>query len=168
MSEQSETRDELDSFTHYVTELKHGMKRQYDRNINKDLSSQNWNDLFKRNVVAVLQQAYQDSLLQLQKASVPPDKMQQQGFSALAIQALQAFDGMIDDMLQYALQKHRTSCALSNFPEEHRPSDDYIVEVIQETNRDWQLFAAQVNHLLTAELILNAGDTDLFRRGRRK
>lgn len=155
MSEHDQTLDGLESLNQFVIQLKRGMQRQYDRNINKDLSSQNWNDLFKRNVVAVLQQAYRDSLIRLQTLSVPseqaPEQTQQQGFSTLAIQALQAFDSVVEDMLQYALQKHRTSCALSNFPDEHRPSEAYIGEVIQETSRDWQAFAAQVNCLLSAE-----------------
>ena len=127
---QGQTKQSLESFSQYVAQLKQGMKRQYDRNINKVLSSQNWNDLFKRNVIAVLKQTYQDSLLQLQEASVSPCKAQQQGFSALAIQTLQVFNGMVDELLLYALQKHRSSCALSNFPPEHNPSEAYIDEVI--------------------------------------
>lgn len=151
MSEHVQMQDQPESFAQYVTQLKQDMKRQYDRNINKDLSSQKWKDLFKRNVVAVLQKAYQDSFQQLQALSFDPVETQQHGFSTLANQALEPFDGIVDDMLQYALQKHRTSCALSNFPDEHNPSEDYISEVIQKTSRDWQDFASQVNHLLTAD-----------------
>jgi monoamine oxidase len=138
-------------FGQYVAELKQSVKRQYDRSINKDLSRQNWQALFKRNVTSVLKQAYQDSLVQLQSVSIAPERMEtKNGFSTLAVQALKPFDGFIEDIMQYALQKHRTSCALSNFPDEHRPSDDYIGEVIQETNRDWQAFASQVNDILMA------------------
>jgi hypothetical protein len=138
----------LAGFHQYVNDLKQTAKRQYDRNINKDLSSQNWQNLFKRNVVAVLQQVYEASLVQLGTLHFGTEKMESEdGFSPIAIQALKPFDGVVDDIIQYALQKHRTSCALSNFPDEHNPSEDYIAEVIQETGRDWQAFASQVNAL---------------------
>lgn len=142
---------DLAGFTLYVTELKQTIKRQYDRNINKDLSRQNWQGLYKRNVTAVLKQAYCDSLVRLQSVSLDHEKREtetEKGFSKLAIQALKPFDGFVDEIMQYALQKHRTSCALSNFPDEHQPGEDYIAEVIQETTRDWQDFASQVNSIM--------------------
>jgi hypothetical protein len=142
----------LESIFQYITELKQGIKRQYDRNINKDLSRQNWQDLFKRNVTSVLQQAYNDSLVKLRAASLNPEKAESQHqFSSLALQALKPFEGLVDDTMQYALQKHRTSCALSNFPDEHQPSAEYIAEVTQEANQDWRAFASEVNRLLTVD-----------------
>jgi monoamine oxidase len=144
----------LESFFQSITELKQGIKRQYDRNINKDLSRQNWQDLFKRNVTSVLQQAYNDSLIKLRAASLSPETAESQHqFSSLAIQALKPFEGLVDDLMQYALQKHRTSCALSNFPDEHQPSIEYIAEVTQETDQDWRAFASEVNRLLTVHSI---------------
>ena len=149
VSEESDN-TRLESFTQYVAEIKQGMKRQYDRNTNIDLSCQNWQGLFKRNVISVLQQAYNDSLIKLRAASLSPEKAESQHqFSSLAILALKPFEGIVDDMMQYALQKHRTSCALSNFPDEHRPSAEYIAEVTQETDQDWRAFVSEVNRLLT-------------------
>lgn len=152
-AEESDTTS-LEIFFQYVTELKQGIKRQYDRNINKDLSRQNWQDLFKRNVTSVLQQAYNDSLVKLRAASLNPEKAESQHqFSSLAIQALKPFEGLVDDTMQYALQKHRSSCALSNFPDEHQPNAEYIAEVTQETDQDWRAFASEVNRLLTVRSI---------------
>lgn len=148
---------DLAGFSRYVMELKQTIKRQYDRNVNKDLSRQNWQDLFKRNVTAVLKQAYHDALLQLQSVSLDHEKREtetEKGFSKLAVQVLKPFDGFVDEIMQYALQKHRTSCALSNFPDEHRPGEDYIAEVVQETTRDWQIFASQVNSLMIGDTIV--------------
>jgi hypothetical protein len=138
--------DNLTDFEQYVTQLKQSMKRLYDRSVNKDLSQQNWQDLFKRNVTSVLQQAYKDGLAQLQSVSFGADSSEtENGFSKATVQALKPFDGFVDELVQYALQKHRTSCALSNFPDEHNPSQDYIAEVLQETAKDWQEFTLQVN-----------------------
>ena len=139
----------LADFEQYVTGLKQVVKRQYDRSVNKDLSQQNWQNLFKRNVTSVLKQTYKDALTQLQSMYFAPEGVEiENRFSKLAVQALKPFAGFVDELMQYALQKHRTSCALSNFPDEHRPSEEYIAEVLRETAKDWQDFTLQVNAMV--------------------
>ena len=136
----------LDGFNQYVMELKQNIKRQYDRCINKDLARQNWQDLFKRNVTSVLKQAYEDSLIRLQQFSFELEGVEtEKGFSKLTVQALNPFDGFVEEFMQYTLQKHRTSCALSNFPDEHKPSDDYINEVKRQIAEYWRDFALGAN-----------------------
>ena len=143
----------LDGFNQYVMELKQNIKRQYDRCINKDLARQNWQDLFKRNVTSVLKQTYEDSLTRLQQFSFELEGVEtEKGFSKLTVQALNPFDGFVEEFMQYTLQKHRTSCALSNFPDEHNPNEDYVAEVIQETNKDWQAFALRVNDIFVPQV----------------
>ncbi len=136
----------LAALDQYVATLKQAMKRQYDRSINKDLSQQHWQGLFKRNVTLVLKQAYEEALTQLQQLSVDAEQAEtEQVAPLLSGGILQSFEGFNDELIQYALHKHRTSCALSNFPDEHNPSRDYIAEVLQETNQDWQVFVEHVN-----------------------
>lgn len=137
MNEQS-NQENLARFEQFVQQLKRTMQRQYDRSINRDLSKQQWQDLFIRNVTASLREAYAESLAQLRQLSFKPDTPN------LSARVLKPFDDLIDEFVQYALQKHRTSCALSNFPDEHKPSPDYIADVLTQTNRDWQTFAEQV------------------------
>ena len=108
---ENSTTTSLASFEQYVTELRRTMKRQYDRNVNKDLSQQKWQGLFKRNITLLLKQAYEDSLRQLQNITIDSENSY--------VQALKPFEGIIEELMQYAVQKHRTSCALSNFPDEH-------------------------------------------------
>lgn len=136
--------DNIDRFEQFVQGLKRTIQRQYDRSVNKDLSKQQWQDLFIRNVTATLQQAYADSLVQLRQLSFQPDT------ADLSPRVLQAYDGFIDEFVQYALTKHRTSCALSNFPDEHKPSQDYITDVLIQTNKDWLTFVEQVDSELAA------------------
>ena len=113
----------LAEFDQYVTELKQIMKRQYDRSINKDLSRQQWQGLFKRNVISALKQVYEDALGRLIQLSFDPEGIEAvKEVAELTALVLQPFDGFVDEFVQYALQKHRTSCALSNFPDEHKPS----------------------------------------------
>lgn len=142
--------ESLADFASYVTNMKPGMKRQYDRGINRDLSRQKWENLFKRNITSVLKQVYEDSFHHLQDLSLNPQALKtEKEFSEITFQVLKPFEGLVEELMQYALQKHRTSCAISNFPPEHDPSKEYIDEVIQEVSSDWQSFAMKVDHFLS-------------------
>lgn len=124
--------DSMTAFYDYVSGLKKTMKRQYDRNVNRDLSQQRPQELLLRNVREVLNQVYQQAL-------------QRADQNGIAISdGLQAFDGIRDELLEYAVQKHRTSCAISNFPDEHKPGADYIAETMTAAGHDWQMFVQSV------------------------
>lgn len=138
----------LDDLERHVSSLLPGIKRQYDRGVNRDLSRQQWQDLFKRNITVVLQQAYQDALIQLQQLASERENLSEKKKDGRLEQVLTAFHMLIDELMQYALQKHRSSCALSNFPEEHNPSQAYIAQVLQQVDRDWSAFESQVAALL--------------------
>lgn len=140
----------LATFAQYIDSLKPGMKREYDRGVNRDLSQQHWHELFKRNVTTVLKQIYADSLTQLQLIPFKPLGMEiDQELHELTFEILKPLEGLVDELLQYAIQKHRTSCALSNFPSEHNPSREYIDDVVETLSNDLQLFALQLNSVLT-------------------
>ena len=132
----------LDSYLNYVKTMKQAVKRQYDRNINIDLSQHKSYELFKRNVTLSLQQAYQDTLIFLDQLDMSGQKRPSSSM------LLNVFDGFIDEIVEYALQRHRTSCALSNFADEHKPSQAYIVEVLEQAQKDWQAFTQQVTNQL--------------------
>lgn len=145
----SATAMNLAGFEHYVSGVLPAIKRQYDRGVNRDLSQQRWQDLFKRNVTAVLQTVYQDALGQLQHVTFDRGSMAGTGGGvSVNEQVLTPLLKLIDELIQYALQKHRSSCALSNFPEEHNPSQAYITQVMQEVDRDWSSFVSQVKAIL--------------------
>lgn len=136
----------LADFEDYVNDLRPVVKRQYDRSVNKDLSQQNWQNLFKRNIVEILKQVYDHSLTQMQQLSPDFKKINtvKNNYATLAQDyALKYFDGFTDEFIQYALKMHRSSCALSNFPDEHNPSQEYIAEVILEANHEWEHFVFQ-------------------------
>jgi hypothetical protein len=141
----------LAGFTDYVSGLRSGLKREYDRSVNRDLARQQWQALFQRNVTTVLKQAYQAALLEVEKLSPVAAGERKEGLAGLRAQVLQPFEGLVEELMVYALQKHRSSCALSNFPDEHNPHGDYLAAVIEETSRDWSAFAGQVQSLLSRD-----------------
>lgn len=144
----------LAGFRDTVVRLKAGMERAYDRGVNRDLSQQRYQQVFRRNVTTVLRETYQQALAALQQQAFENESQgNQQNLDhahALSLNILESFDGVIEGLILYALQKHRGSCALSNFPDEHHPSAEYLSEVIDEASRDWSAFAMQVNKMVAS------------------
>jgi monoamine oxidase len=135
----------LDDVQRALSTLRAGIRRHYDRNVNRDLSRQQWQGLFRRNVTAVLRQLYQDALKELCRLVTTVD-LENSDISTTEL--LRGLEGVVEELIEYALQKHRTSCAMSNFPDEHNPDQAYLFEVIRETGRDWSDFKAQVDTML--------------------
>lgn len=140
MAVEKQNADSIAQFSRYVDRLKPALKTQYQQLLAQDLSKQQWDGCFQRNVLAVLELAYGQAL-PFDSAAVQAD----QGLSELTKPTLAAFDGFIDDFLMFAVDKHRTSCALSNFPNEHKPDRTYINGLKREIAGLWQNFAVNVN-----------------------
>ncbi len=144
-----ENRQSLERFATEVARLRHELPRRYERQINRDLARQQWQELFLRNAVGAVRQTYSEALTALRALPFARQGMVvDKGLSPLTSEALIAFDGLVDEFLQYAVQKHRTSCALSNFPDEHKPSPDYVNEVARAIAGEWREFALQANAYL--------------------
>jgi hypothetical protein len=138
--------DSITQFCRYISERKPVLKKHYEQLLAQDLSRQQWDGCFQRNVLAVLKQVYGEALsyartLPFDSAASPVN----QGLSDLTKQVLAAFDEFVDEFLLFVVDKHRTSCALSNFPGEHKPDKTYVNEVIREIAGLWQNFALDVN-----------------------
>lgn len=136
----------LSQFMAYLGQRKNRMKTDYGQLLAQDLSKQQWEGCFQRNVLAVLAETYSLALeylksLPFQSANIPTER----GMSALTRRVLPLFDGFVDEFLLFAVDKHRTSCALSNFPDEHKPSHDYVNQVKREIAALWQEFALNAN-----------------------
>lgn len=138
--------DSITQFYRYIAERKPALKKHYEQLLAQDLSKQQWHGCFQRNAPAVLEQAYHEALAHLK--TLPFDSTEtpvNRGLSDLSKQALAAFDGCVDEFLLFVVDKHRTSCALSNFPDEHKPDKTYVYEVMREIAELWQNFALNVN-----------------------
>ncbi len=138
--------DSIAQFCRYIDDCKPALTAQYQQLLAQDLSRQQWDGCFQRNVSAVLAQAYDEALAHLKtlpfdSAATPVNR----GLSELTQQVLAAFDGFVDDFLLFVVDKHRTSCALSNFPDEHKPDKAYVNEVKHEIAGLWRNFALDVN-----------------------
>jgi monoamine oxidase len=136
----------IGEFSRFITEQKAHMKKQYDQLLAHDLSHQQWDGCFQRNVLIVLEKTYQDALTQLK--TLPFDhagSTVNQGLADLTKSVLAVFDGFIDEFLLIVVDKHRTSCALSNFPDEHKPDQVYLSAVRSDIALLWRNFALDIN-----------------------
>ena len=112
--------DSIAQLKQYIVHRKPVLKKHYEHLLAQDLSQQQWEGCFQRNILIVLQQFYDDGLvyvktLPLDSSTSPVNR----GLSELTKRVLTVFDGFIDEFLLVVVDKHRTSCALSNFPDEH-------------------------------------------------
>ena len=139
----------LAQFARYIAGCKGMMKSQYQQHLANDLAKQQWDGCFQRNVLLVLEQTYDQALAQLSNLDFDSSYLPvNRGFSALTQQVLAVFDGFVDDFLMFVVDKHRTSCALSNFPDEHKPDKAYINAVKRDIAELWQNFALHANAYL--------------------
>jgi hypothetical protein len=146
MTNEQKNADSIAQFNRYIAERKAVLKKHYEQRLAQDLSRQQWDGCFQRNAVSVLEQAYDEALAYLK--TLPHDSSEtpvNRGLSDLTKQAQKAFDGFVDEFLQFVVDKHRTSCALSNFPGEHKPDKTYVNEVRHAIAALWQNFALNVN-----------------------
>ena len=146
MTNDQKNADSIAQFCRYIAVQKPVLKKQYEQLLAQDLSRQQWDGCFQRNVLTVLEQFYDEALSRLQ--TLPFDSKESpvnRGLSDLSKQSLTAFDGFVDEFLLFVVDKHRTSCALSNFPGEHKPDKTYVNEVMREIAGLWQNFALNVN-----------------------
>ncbi|MBC7208843.1 MAG: hypothetical protein H5U27_20390, partial [Methyloversatilis sp.] len=72
----------------------------------------------------------------------------ERGRCALTPSLLAPFSGFSDGLVGDALQHNRTSCALSNFPDEHAPSPDYVARIRVDLALAWRAFAQSLNQML--------------------
>jgi monoamine oxidase len=149
MANEQKNADSIAQFCRYITERKPVLKKQYEQLLAQDLSKQHRDGCFQRNVLTVLEQVYDEALVFVK--TLPFDSTTSavdQGLSDLTKQALVVFNGFVDEFLLFVVDKHRTSCALSNFPDEHKPDKTYVNEVKRGIAALWQNFALSINAYL--------------------
>jgi monoamine oxidase len=139
--------ESLVHFQHYINDYKPQMKSHYEQLLATDLSRQQWDGCFQRNVLAVIEKTYDAALKQV--LLLPFDSRHsphEKGQLLLSKQVLACFNGLSNEFVSFVVEKHRTSCALSNFPDEHKPDTAYVNEVMREIACLWQSFAIKVNN----------------------
>jgi monoamine oxidase len=139
----------------------------YRRRINHSLATQEREQLAQRAMLATMEEVFGDALARLETLPFDTgDVAIERGRSALTPQVQAAFQGFIQNLLDEVVAFNRTSCALSNFPDEHQLSKEYEQTILRDIAAAWRDFSLSANSfLLSADAAMTPrpGHTDLPR-----
>ncbi|WP_051357104.1 flavin monoamine oxidase family protein [Azorhizobium doebereinerae] len=124
----------------------------YRRHLTADLSVQQRDQLTQRAVLAAVEGVFDQALALLD--SLPFDMARvgvERGRSALTPEVQKPFGPFLQAIMDDVAAFNRTSCALSNFPDEHKPSKDYMQAMLRDVAAAWQEFSLGANRLLLAK-----------------
>ena len=116
-----------------------GLQREYQRGVNRDLSQRQWQGVLERQILNLLDRYLTICRDALSVNAALPDEQIDTCVQAALCNALGA---MKNDLIAYALSFNRTSCALSNFGEEHAPGADYLSRILAQAEIRWAQWCA--------------------------
>ena len=121
----------------------------YRQRLNFGLSNGQREQITQRAMLGAMEAVLKEALAVLE--SLPFDHSVvavDKGRSDLTPLVQKAFDGFIQELLDGVIDYNRTSCALSNFPEEHKPSKDYLNVTLLDIAAAWKEFSLDANQIL--------------------
>jgi monoamine oxidase len=126
---------------------------RYRQQLVRLLSTQQHQQLTQRALLAAADQTYSEALTLLDGfAPWSGPAHTDQGRHALTPPLLKAFDGWNKALLDEALAHNGTSCALSSFPQDHRPDAELLRAITRDLAAAWREFALELNARLVAAL----------------
>jgi monoamine oxidase len=121
----------------------------YQRTLHERLSSQARDQLTRNSVLDSVIESYEAALRQL--ADLPFDasgSVVEPGWSELTPPVLQPMHGFGPTLLDAVLRFNRSSCAISNFPDEHTPGPAYLADIQRDMYAAWRTFVVAGNDIL--------------------
>lgn len=142
----------LQQFEAWVSTQRHGALVRYRERLHLALSQPSDDPPTQRAVLGALESLYAAALQELDALPLVTGHLPvERGRAALTPRVLAPFKGLADDLLAEAVIFNGTSCALSNFPYEHKPSGDYLRTIRRDLAAAWQSFAVAANERLLAK-----------------
>lgn len=141
--------DCLAQFSAQVAAQRAAAIERYRQHLQRYLAAQAKEQITQRALLDSVEQVYSEALDQL--GALPFDTAAvgvQRGRSDLTPSVLAAFDGFNSALLEEVVQFNRGSCAISNFPSEHDPAQDYVDTIARDLAAAWREFALNVNSML--------------------
>ena len=126
---------------------------RYRLHLTRLLVAQQSDLLTQRALLATVDQCYSEALARLDPLLPELDAANadiSNGRHALSAALLAPFEGWNKDLLDAALSHNAASCALSNFPQEHRPDADTLRAITLDLAAAWREFAIELNTRLLA------------------
>ena len=142
----------LAQFSEDVVALRGGAIERYRQHLQRHLAAQTREQLTQRALLDTVEQVYGEALDRLGALSFDTAAIgTQRGRSDLTPSVLSPFSGFNNALLEQVVQFNRGSCAISNFPDEHAPTGDYVETISRDLAAAWREFAVNVNNLLLSK-----------------
>lgn len=136
-------------FSDWVSTYRADAMSFYQRYLNQRLAEQQREQLTQLSLLATVDEIYKKAMLVVEELPfVTEVEVVVNGRSDLTPHLLTPFMGFNETLLTAALEFNRSSCAISNFELEHKPSDAYIDTIRRDLAATWREFALNVNTLL--------------------
>jgi monoamine oxidase len=124
----------------------------YCHRLNRSLAAQHRKQLTQRAILESIEEVYGQALDVL--GNLPFDMSGvaiERGRSALMPDVQKPFRDFMQSVLDDVIAFNRTSCALSNVPDEHQLSREYMQTILRDVAAAWQEFSLSANRLLLAK-----------------
>jgi monoamine oxidase len=121
----------------------------YRRRLNRALASQQKESLTQIAVLGAMEEIFQQALKLLE--GLPFDMgvvAVERGRTSLTPAVQKPFGDLMQAIIDDVVAYNQTSCALSNFPSEHRLSKEYTQAIMQDIAAAWREFSLSANRLL--------------------
>ncbi|OYZ94474.1 MAG: amine oxidase, partial [Rhizobiales bacterium 17-65-6] len=121
----------------------------YRRRLTHALATQQREQITQRAILAAAEATFAGALLKL--GELPLDLTAahvERGRSSLTPLVQQPFGAFMQALMDDVIAFNRTSCALSNFPDEHQLSKAYVQAILRDIAAAWQEFSLAANRLL--------------------
>ena len=124
----------------------------YRRRLNRGLAVQQKDQLTQLAILESMEEIFRSALavldgLAFDMSAVTVDR----GRSSLMPDIQQPFGVLMQSLIDDVTAFNRTSCALSNFPDEHRLSKEYRQVIMRDIAAAWQEFSLSANRMLLAK-----------------
>lgn len=121
----------------------------YRHRLNLGLSRQQRDQLTQRALLESVEEVFSAALGQLKDLPFRTDGVAvERGRSALTPLVQAPFGTFLKSLVDDVAAFNRTSCALSNFPQEHRLGGEYMQVILRDVAAAWQEFSRSANALL--------------------
>ncbi len=124
----------------------------YRHRLNRSLATQQREQLTQRAVLESMEEVFDEALAVLDSLDFDIGAVTvERGRSSLTPGVQQPFGDLMRSVLDDVVAFNRTSCALSNFPDEHHLSRDYLQVIHRDIAAAWLEFSLAANRLLLAK-----------------
>lgn len=142
----------IDRFSAWVSDERGRVFERYRRQLQPMMAGRRGGQMTQRAALAAMEQIYSEALALLDTLNFDVSEAEVvQGRAVVTHRLLSPFVGFNKALLDQVVAFNRSSCALSNFPDEHVIAPDYLEAIARDLAAAWQEFAVNANALVLAK-----------------